>query len=64
MHPGAVGGVERDVTHLQQGLAVLRLRHRTLDHLEVLGTELAAGLFDQKNLAIDAAAHGVSSSFA
>jgi hypothetical protein len=43
---------------------LLQVRYISLDHLEVLGTELAAGLFDQKNLAIDAAAHGVSSSFA
>ncbi|MHC2531184.1 hypothetical protein ACVJMY_000753 [Bradyrhizobium diazoefficiens] len=60
MHPGAVGGVERDVTHAQQSLAVLRLRHRAVDHLEMFRAELAAGFFDQKNLAIDAAAHGVS----
>jgi hypothetical protein len=62
MHPGTVGRIERDVAHAQQGLAVLRLRHRAVDHLEMFRAELAAGLFHQKNLAIDAAAHGVSPS--
>src|SRR5882757_6483595 len=59
MHPGAVGGVERNVARAHQRLAVLRLGNRGIGHLEMFGSELAARLFDQQDLAIDGGVHGV-----
>ena len=59
MHPGAVGGVERNVARAHQRLAVLRLGNRGVGHLEMFGPELAARLFDQQDLAIDGGVHGV-----
>jgi hypothetical protein len=61
MHPRAVRRIERDVAHAHQRLTVLWRRDRALDHLEMLGSKLAARLLDQEDLAIDGRAHGVSS---
>ena len=60
MHPGAVGGVERDVARAHQHLAVLRLGHLAVGQLEMLGPEFSGRLFDQQDLAIDDVVHGVS----
>ena len=60
MHPRPVGGIERDIACLHQHLAVLRLGHFPVDHLEVLRPELAGRLFHEQDLAIDGVVHGVS----
>src|ERR1700733_6945238 len=59
VHPGAVGGVQRNVAHPQQRLAVLWLRDGGFGHFEVLRTKLAGRLLDQQNLTIDGVVHGV-----
>src|SRR5947209_20633747 len=60
MHPGAVRGVQRDIAHPQQRLAILRLGHRALRHAEMLWPELAGGFLNQQDLTVDGVAHGVS----
>jgi hypothetical protein len=61
VHPGPVGGVERDITRSNQHLAVLRRGHRAIDHLEMFRPELAGRFLDQQNLTIDGVAHDVLS---
>jgi hypothetical protein len=53
VHPGAVGGVERDQPRAHQRFAVLRLRHGAIGELEMFGTEFSARLFHQQDLTID-----------
>src|SRR6516162_7640880 len=59
MHPGAVGGIERDEARAQQSFAVIRFRDRRAGQLEMFRSELSAWLFDQQDLAIDSRVHGV-----
>jgi hypothetical protein len=59
VHPGAVGGVQRDQPRAQQRLAVLRLGHGAVDQLEMSGRELSARLLHQQDLAIDGGIHAV-----
>jgi len=61
MHPGPVGGVQRNIAHPQQGFAVPGLRNRRLRHLEVFGPEFPGRFLDQQDLAIDAVIHGIPS---
>ena len=61
MHPGAVGGIERDIARPQQRLAVFRLRDGGLGHLEMLRPQFPGRLLDQQNLTIDGVVHGVPS---
>src|SRR5262245_63769246 len=58
MHPGAVGGVERNQARAQQRFALLRLWHRAVDELEMLRSKLSARLLHQQDLAIDGGVHG------
>ena len=62
VHPGPVGGIERDVARPHQRLAIPRLGHGRLRHLEMLRPQFAGRLLHQKDLAIDGVVHGVSPS--
>jgi hypothetical protein len=57
MHPGAIGGIERDVADAQQCLAMPRFGNRGIGQLEMLRPEFPGRLLDQQDLAIDARAH-------
>src|SRR5215212_6415503 len=61
MHPGAVGGIQRNIAHAQQRLAVLWLRHGSLRQLEMLRAELSGGLLDQQDLTVHIVAHQTAS---
>ena len=61
MHPCPVGGVERDIAHAQQRLAVFRFRDGRLGHPEMFRPEFSGRLLHQQDLAIDVVVHGVSS---
>src|ERR1043166_9377231 len=61
MHPCPVGGIQRNIAHAQQRLAVLWLGNAAFRHAEMLRSEFASGFFDQQNLAVDGVGHGVSS---
>ena len=57
MHPGAVGGIERNVTDPQQRLAVPGFGNRGLGQLEMFRPEFARGFFNQKDLPVGGAGH-------
>src|SRR5205807_1097022 len=58
MHPGAVGGIERNIMHAKQRFAVLWFRNGRACDSEMLGAELAGRLLHQQHLSIDTRAHG------
>ena len=59
MHPGAVGGIERNVADPQQRFAVPGFGYRGIGQFEMLRPEFAGGFFDQKDLAVGGAGHDV-----
>src|SRR4030081_3659788 len=61
VHPGPVSGVQRDIAHPQQHLALLRLRDGAFEHFEMLRPEFPGRLFNQQDLAIDSVVHRVPS---
>jgi len=61
VHPGPVGGIQRDITCPHQYLAIPRLRHGAFDHPEMLRPQFPGRLLDQQDLAVDGVAHDVSS---
>jgi hypothetical protein len=61
VHPGPVGGIERNITHPQQGFAVPGVWNASLGHLEMLRSQFPGRLVHQQNLAIDTIAHGIPS---
>jgi hypothetical protein len=60
MHPCPVGGVERNIAHPQQSLAIPGLGDSALGHFEMLGPKFSGRLFNEQDLAIDTVTHGIS----